>query len=558
MRKGSTLVDDEQTGRSTPARQSAPLSRRGFLLGTGSLLGAAAVPALTTAGTAAAAAQQVITDGARVPALIVGSGYGGAVAALRLTQAGVQTQLVEMGQSWTTPGSDGKIFCNMLNPDQRSFWFRTRTDQPVGYFSGIEVNKSISSYAGVLDSEQFAATRIYQGRGVGGGSLVNGGMAVTPKRSYFEEILPSVDADEMYTTYFPRATTALGVNTIDQTWFESADCYQYARVSRKTATNAGFTTTFVPNVYDFTYMKAEQASQVPRSALASEVIYGNNYGKRSLDKTYLAAAAATGRLTISPLHTVTSLAPAPGGGYSVQLTQIDTGGAVIAHKSVVADRVFLAAGSVGTSKLLVSMKAQGRLADLPSAVGQGWGNNGNVMVARAGWDLTGALQSGMPAMGIDNWADPNGPVFAEIAPFPAGTELWINLYLAITKNPNRAAFQFNSSTGQVDLTWQAAQTQPSIDAAKHMFDQINAKAGTIYRTDLFGVYKTWGDDFVYHPLGGCVLNQATDNYGRLPGYAGLYVVDGSLIPGSTGVNPFVTITALAERNLAQIIATDLA
>jgi len=54
-----------------------------------------------------------------------------------------------------------------------------------------------------------------------------------------------------------------------------------------------------------------------------------------------------------------------------------------------------------------------------------------------------------------------------------------------------------------------------------------------------------------------VLNQATDNYGRLPEYPGLYVMDGSLIPGSTGVNPFVTITALAERNIEQIIATDL-
>ncbi|GAA0371531.1 hypothetical protein GCM10009530_22100 [Microbispora corallina] len=49
----------------------------------------------------------------------------------------------------------------------------------------------------------------------------------------------------------------------------------------------------------------------------------------------------------------------------------------------------------------------------------------------------------------------------------------------------------------------------------------------------------------------------TDDYGRLPGYRGLYVMDGSLIPGSTGVNPFVTITALAERNMEKIIATDL-
>ena len=110
----------------------------------------------------------------------------------------------------------------------------------------------------------------------------------------------------------------------------------------------------------------------------------------------------------------------------------------------------------------------------------------------------------------------------------------------------------------MDLTWQTAQNQPSINAAKRVFDAINAKQGTVYRTDLFGVYKTWGDDLTYHPLGGCVLNQATDNYGRLPGYPGLYVVDGSLIPGSTGVNPFVTITALAERNVEHIIATDLA
>lgn len=539
-----------------PVNDSARISRRRFLIGTGSTLGALAFPSLATR--AAAAAGTAIASGDHVPALVIGSGYGGAVAALRLTQAGIRTHIVEMGQNWTTPGSNGKIFCDMLNPDGRSHWLRTRTDQPVGYFLGIDVNKNITRYTGVLDSEAFGGIRVYQGRGIGGGSLVNGGMAVTPKRSYFEEVLPSVDSDEMYDIYFPLANATLGVNRIDSAWFETADCYQYARVSRMRAQNAGFATTFVPNVYDFGYMRREAAKEVPRSALASEVIYGNNYGKKSLDKTYLAAAAATGRLTISALHIVTAVAPASGGGYAVDITQIDTSGNTVATKTVTADRVFFAAGSVGTSKLLVSMRAQGKLPALPSAVGEGWGNNGNVMVARAGLDLTGSLQSGMPTMGIDNWADTAGPVFAEIAPFPAGTELWVNLYLAITKNPNRARFTFNSSTGKVDLSWQTSQAQPSIDAARRVFDAINKKAGTVYRTDLFGTYKTWGDDFTYHPLGGCVLNKATDNYGRLPGYPGLYVMDGSLVPGNIGVNPFVTITALAERNIAEIIATDLA
>ena len=530
------------------------MARRRTLL-KAAVLGAPAAALLARASAAGAAP----ANGDHVPALVIGSGYGGAVTALRLTQAGIATAVVEMGMAWTTPGADGKVFCDMLNPDQRSSWLRTRTDQPVGYFLGVPVNKSIPRYTGVLDSEKFAGIRVYQGRGVGGGSLVNGGMAVVPKRDYFAEILPSVDVAAMYDTYFPRANAGLGVNAIDPAWFETADCYRYARVSRDQARASGFTTTFLDNVYDFAYMKQEQANTAPRSALASEVIYGNNHGKRSLDKTYLAAAAATGRLSITTQHVVTAVAPATAGGYAVTMNQIDTAGAVVAAKTVRADRVFFAAGSVGTSKLLVAMRAQGRLPDLPDAVGQGWGNNGNVMVARANhiWNTTGALESGMPAMGIDNWSDPAGPVFAEIAPFPAGTELWISLYLAITRNPNRAGFSWNSSTGSVDLSWRTAQNQPAIDAAKRVFDTINKAQVTVYRSDLFGVNKVWGDDLTYHPLGGCVLNRATDNYGRLPGYPGLYVMDGSLIPGSTGVNPFVTITALAERNIEQILATDL-
>ncbi|MBU3063508.1 GMC family oxidoreductase N-terminal domain-containing protein [Nocardia sp. NEAU-G5] len=531
------------------------VTRRRFLAGAALAAGAMTLnPAAWTAKATAAP----IGNGDHVPILIIGSGYGGAVAALRLCQAGKKVAMVEMGQSWTTAGSDGKIFCNMLNPDQRSYWFRTKTDQPVGYFLGIDINKSISpSDAGVLDSEHFAATRVYQGRGVGGGSLVNGGMAPRPLQSYLATVLPSVDMTSMYSTYFPRAEAGLGVNTIDQTWFASAACYEYARVSQKTANNAGYSTVFVPNVYDFGYMKQEQAGTATKSALAEEVIYGNNYGKKSLDKTYLAVAAATGNLSISPLHKVTSVAPATT-GYTIVITQTDVLGNTVATKTVTADKVFFSAGSVGTSKLLVTMLATGKLPNLSSTVGSGWGNNGNVMVGRAGLDLTGATQSAIPCMGINNWADSGGPVFAEIAPFPTSTENGVNLYLAITENPNRGKFSYNSTTGGVDLSWQASYTQPSITAAKRVFDAINAKAGTVYRSDLFGTYKIWGDDFVYHPLGGCLLGQSTDNYGRLSGYSGLYVMDGSLIPGSTGVNPFLTITALAERNIETIIAADFA
>ncbi|MEU9097882.1 GMC oxidoreductase [Streptomyces sp. NPDC048361] len=535
------------------------VSRRRFIAGTGSIVGAAALIGHGAVAQARSfAPKAAIGDGAHVPALVIGTGYGGSVAALRLAQAGVDVQMIEMGMAWDTPGSDGKIFCNTTTPDYRSYWLRTKTKQPLSNFFGIPIDKTIPRYTGILDAEDFSGITVYQGRGVGGGSLVNGGMAVTPKRENFGAILPSVNPDEMYATYYPRANAGLGSGLIDPAWFDTVDCYQFARVGRKQAQRSGFPFEFVPDVYDWDYMKQEAAGTVPKSAVAGEILYGNNYGKKSLQKTYLAQAKSTGRVTISPLHRVTSVSPASGGTYTVVIEQLNTNGDVTATKSVTADKVFFAAGSVGTSKLLVKLKATGALPRLNGEIGRGWGDNGNVMCGRANylWDPTGKIQASIPCGGIDNWNA--GGAFAEVAPLPTGIETYASFYLSITKNPNRGTFSWNPVAGRVDLDWQTAWKQASIDMAKTIFDKINATEGTIYRTDLFGVYKVWNDTLTYHPLGGAVLNKATDNYGRLQGYPGLYVIDGSLIPGNTSVNPFVTITALAERNIEKIIAADLA
>ncbi|MGW7310421.1 GMC oxidoreductase, partial [Streptomyces sp. NPDC054835] len=539
-----------------PASPSGGITRRRFVSGTGSILGGLALAGQVTAASAAtpvsaaevASASASIPSGAHVPALVVGTGYGGSVAALRLALAGVDVHMVEMGMAWDTAGPDGNIFANTTKPDYRSYWLRTRTKQPLSNFLGFPLDKDVPRYTGILDAEDFAGITVYQGRGVGGGSLVNGGMAVTPRRELFPGILPTVDPAEMYGTYYPRANTGLGVTEVDRSWWESADCYQYARVGRKHAERSGFPFVFVPNVYDWDYMKQEAIGTVPKSALTGEVIYGNNHGKKSLQKSYLARAAETGRVCISPLHKVTTVTPAAGGGYTVVMERLDNAGATVETKTVTADRVFFAAGSVGTSKLLTRLKATGALPALNDRVGKNWGDNGNVMCGRANhmWDPTGKLQSSMPTAGIDNWDA--GGAFAEVAPLPTGIETYASFYLSITKTPHRAEFSWNAAAGRVDLNWDRAWKQTSIDAAKTIFDKINAKEGTIYRTDLFGTYKIWGDHLTYHPLGGAVLGEATDNYGRLHGYDGLYVIDGALIPGSTTVNPFVTITALAERN----------
>lgn len=62
-----------------------------------------------------------------------------------------------------------------------------------------------------------------------------------------------------------------------------------------------------------------------------------------------------------------------------------------------------------------------------------------------------------------------------------------------------------------------------------------------------------GSNICYHPLGGVVIGKAIDRYGRVKDYRNLYVTNGVLVPGAIGVNPFLTITAIAEYCIQTII-----
>ncbi|MTI29665.1 GMC oxidoreductase [Xanthovirga aplysinae] len=553
-------------------KNQSKLSRRRFLglsaIGTASIMGASTVSLLSCSSDPkilfpkkpGSSPQGTSLEKSEYSAIIIGTGYGGAVSALRLGEVGVDTLMLEMGRLWDSPGADGQVFCKMTNPDGRAMWFKNRTEAPLSQFLWIDaVNQNIEPYAGVLDRLNYENMSVYVGRGVGGGSLVNGGMAVTPPMDYFREILPQVDAAEMYGKYFPLASMHLGVNHVPTDLLEESSYYRFAREGREQAHNAGFRTSLVPNVYDFSYMQSEEQGTVYKSAFDAEVIYGNNAGKRSLDKTYLAEAVGTGNVTIKALHRVEEISIDSRGYYNLEVSQIDEYGNLLAQHHFSCKHLILGAGSVGSTEMLVKARDSGKLPNLNSEVGKGWGNNGNVMTARANhmWNPTGIKQSTIPTLGINDWDNPVNPVFAEIAPLPAGFEHWISLYLAITKNPERGHFEFDPVTGKVNLKWGAAQNQPSVDSAKAMFDKINSANFTIYRYDLFGDNKAFADDFTYHPLGGCVLDKATDNFGRLKEYENLYVNDGSLIPGNTGVNPFLTITALAERNIETIIKEDI-
>lgn len=358
-------------------------------------------------------------------AIIVGTGYGGAVAALRLTEAGKKVLMLEMELDWE---KSKRKFSKMAWATKESTWLRNRTIAPFGNF------RLLSKFTGVLDRIDFENIKVYAGRGVGGGSLANGGMAVTPKKSYFKEIFPQLDTELFYKKYFPLANKELGTEMMPDTFYKNSEYYQFSRVGETEAHKAGFKTFRVPNVYDFTYMKKEEEEKVPKSALGGEVIYGNNHGKKDVTKTYLKKAKASGNLDILDLHQVSSITELNQGKYQLNVRVIDTKGRTTEKKIFETTHLFLAAGSLGTTEILLRSKAKGHLPRIDNQIGKYWGNNGNCMSGRnfikAG---TGSKQSTIPAAGVDNWDDKEHCFFTEIAPLPIGIETYAGLYLSINR-----------------------------------------------------------------------------------------------------------------------------
>ncbi|TLX26093.1 GMC family oxidoreductase N-terminal domain-containing protein [Chryseobacterium indologenes] len=479
------------------------------------------------------------------PIIIIGSGYGGAVSALRLCEAGKKVILLEMGLHWEKSGIP---YSNLLKPGKSSAWLKKKTIAP---FMNIF---SLTPFTGTLDRLEFENINIWVGRGVGGGSLVNGGMAVTPKESYFKEIFPDLDSGKFYSHYFPLVREELKVNVIDEQFVKDCPYYKFTRVGEAEAHKAGFRTIRVPNVYDFKYMEKEFRNEVPRSALNTEVIYGNNYGKNSLDKTYLKKALATGNLEILDLHRVEHIQLNDDKSYSVSTEQIDTSGNILASKTFNCKKLILSAGTMGTLQLLLKSNAIHTF-PINEKVGKSWGNNGNFMTGR-NWvhplsGGTGSKQSTIPVGGIDNWDDSEHPFFTEIAPLPMGMDVATALYLLINRVDKKGEVTFDKAKQALQLDWNQNHTVKMRENAKYFVRKMNKANGGTRSHFLFN--NGFGADICYHPLGGCVLGEATDQYGKLKGHENLYVLDGSLIPGTIGVNPFVTITAIAEYCIENLI-----
>lgn len=508
--------------------------------------------------------------GGHYPIIIVGTGYGSAVAAERLAVRGHKVLMLEVGLDWEgykEQNPDFK-FHKMTFPGKESTWMNKKPQAPIELGNMARFDE----FTGVLQRIDYEHVKIYLGKGVGGGSLVNGGMTVVPDRIYLKDVfknagvnLSESELDEFYTTYFPRANEGVGKEDAPEDIVNSK-WYKFARVGLEEGIAAGFEPVEVPNLYDFDYMRKEIAGEVPGSATDKEVIYGNNYGKRDLTKTYLKRALATGNVTIMPQHKVVEIKEKIDGNYQLEIEQIDTLDRAVETKTFTCDKLFMGAGSLGTTELLLKSKLKGGLSKVDANVGKYWGNNGNTMASRntlnfMGHTSRGLKQSTMPIRGLSNLDDQEHPFFAEIAPMPV-MGAYTGLYLIVNQLKKFGEFSYDITNNELKLDWNESHTAHMRKNAEFFLDRMNEHGskgwfGSKFSNNKMLMPKNGVDESIcYHPLGGVVLGKATDLYGRLKGYKNLYIMDGSLIPGSLGVNPYVTITAIAERNIEKIISQD--
>jgi len=356
----------------------------------------------------------------------------------------------------------------------------------------------------------------------------------------------------MADTYYPKVKDVIGLGTIPDDVLGSPK-YLSTQLYLQHAEQAGLDGQKITAAMDWSVVQAELAGTVPPSATVGESIFGmNNGSKNSVDRNYLAQAEETDFVEIYPLHVVKEITQPNTGGYKVTCERINESGKVVEKVILNCTYLFMAAGSMGTTKLLVRARETGTLPNLNQHVGKHWGNNGDRLWLRILAQSTGAPQGGPACTAIFDHDNPITPLTFEHGPAPLTTELFSMAMLGMGIPDKSGHFFYSPITDNVKLVWPLDGDATAVHAMWHTHHQLNTSTSGLFTIDMNAF-----DRYTYHPLGGAVLGKACDYHGRVSGYPKMYVIDASLIAGSSACcNPAWTVAALAERCMENIIGND--
>jgi cholesterol oxidase len=470
-------------------------------------------------------------------AVVVGSGFAGSVAALRLSRAGISTVVLERGQDWSAQGPNA--FPSIARPDKRTTWF--------GEVDALTASTPVAPWAGLIERIPGDSLDAVCGAGLGGGSLVYGGVLIQPRREVFNEVFPSINYDDMDQIYFPRVLTQIGAGRIPDDVLASPG-YAAQRAFIRDSLAAGFEVSRPFAGFDWNVIREEINGSIPVAASISEYVYGCNSGaKLSTDKNYLRQAKATGKVDIRSLTEVVMIRELDTGGYALECRRINAQGDELEHYELQADYLFLAAGSLNTSKLLLKSQQAGELGGGNDRIGKGWGTNGDQLMLEFSTSRVGGAQGGPACVAATDSYNQTYPV--TFMHSPANVPIDIQIQLAMSVPDDSGEVIYDATSGRSSIRWPDDAATPSAQARTNSFERLLAQSGG--KSIAAGLA---GRPTIWHPLGGVVMGDACDQMGQLYGYRNLFVIDGSLLPGSAAaVNPSLTIAANAERIMEQLV-----
>lgn len=525
-----------------------------------------------------------ITDDQFTDAIVIGTGYGGAVSARRLAEAGETVRMLERGAWWVPPGrpnppegsahapwqlKDKHLFPTLRNLDARAAWRLRKspldgpvhvgtTDRP-GMYERVPEHKDSPSHMAVIAAAA-----------VGGGSVANGTMMLRANRQEWAHILPEslvpwAEIDAAYATVKQEIGFRKPGKDDDDDVPHVFDYKAYSDhlTFRQQARIGGYTTRQIHTAVDWERIVElldahERGDGAEPWAARGEYLIGSRDDiKLSLDKNYLPAALATGRCRIHALTEVVALRPIEG-GWEVQAHTLDEHGARKATVTFRARRVFCCAGSMGTTRLL--LRASAAVPALKALLDSGklgtrWGNNGDVLLRRTGVQVAVAGRTGGPSLFAFEAPATDERPFPLRAVHTPGPDVvdWAFIQLVMGPVAATGTFAYDDSANDWRLLWDAKKSDGDAPSS----DQLKAAAYEVVDGLPGFAFAVVGDAAAstFHPLGGCVLGEATDRTGQVIGCPGLYVNDSALIPGHTGSNnPAWTVAALAEVLIERVLA----
>jgi cholesterol oxidase len=521
-------------------------------------------------------------------AIVVGSGFGGAVVACRLAQSGRRVLVLERG-----PRRSGNDFPRLATAKIQD-WLWT------------------SSWNGFWDFRVFRHIATLTCTGVGGGSHCYANVHIRAPEETFRQGWPRGVGADTLAPYYDRVERMLHVRPFPSTiqLTKTRAVKEAAKVTNAHVFHPNLAVYFnedptappnqgVPEYVRDPYNLGVDVEQSP-CVQSGECDLGCRFGaKNSLDLNYLAIAEQRHGATIQPLSDVFAVAP-EGRGYRVHYRDRIT----FQRASVWAPLVVLAGNTVSMTELLLRCRDEYQtLPKVSETLGEHFSGNGDFIsgvvntreVLDPWWgpvittvlqyredDFHAYLQEGgfppdlsflVSAMRPDRASMGymlRGPVghlarlrafFQDIGRLASEHREQLSehvpgnvmISLSVGQDASDGRIRLHKRIGRrakLVVEWDNTRTQPMTDRMRAEWKRISRELGGDYVDN--PLWRFLRMAITVHPLGGCGLSDdetlgVLSPYGEVWNYSNLYVAGGATIPRSLGPNPALTISAVAER-----------